>query len=171
MRCPKCGSDALAVTDSRSDSNSIRRRRECQKCQFRFTTYERIVLTMPMVIKKDARRETFDSEKIRGGIVRACEKRAVSVETIDSLVEKIEQRLVQLNVKEVPSTEIGSFVMHALKEVDQIAYVRFASVYREFSDVSQFVDTLQSLVSKSRARTTRGAKSPAKKKRAHSSRN
>ena len=145
MRCPRCTSEELSVVDSRADENTIRRRRECQKCMVRFTTFERIELAMPMVIKKDGRREPFDIGKVRAGIVRACEKRPVSVEAIDRTVEDIERKVSELCVKEISSGEVGDFVMSALKNLDKIAYVRFASVYREFSDISQFVDALQSL--------------------------
>jgi transcriptional repressor NrdR len=145
MRCPRCTSDKSAVVDSRGDDESIRRRRECQSCGFRFTTFERVELSLPMVIKKDGRREPFERQKVKAGLVRACEKRPVSVDDIDKTVENIELRISELCVKEVPSIKIGDFLMDALKGLDQIAYVRFASVYREFSDVSQFVDTLQSL--------------------------
>ncbi len=145
MRCPKCGSDHSAVIDSRGDEDAIRRRRECQECGVRFTTYERIELSLPMVIKKDDRREPFDRNKLRAGLVRACEKRPVSMAAIDTTVDAIERRVSELCLKEIPSRQIGDFLMEALKALDQIAYVRFASVDREFSDVSQFVDTLQSL--------------------------
>lgn len=145
MRCPKCDCDRSSVIDSRSDGSQIRRRRECQECNYRFSTFERIEYSLPMVIKKDDRREHFDRSKVRAGLVRACEKRPVSVESIDACVDAIERRLQALCEKEVPSRAIGDFVMEELKKLDQIAYVRFASVYREFSDVSQFVDTLQSL--------------------------
>src|SRR5262245_50505514 len=136
MRCPKCTSDTLSVIDSRGDGNSIRRRRQCGKCGFRFTTFERIELALPMVIKKDGRREPFDRAKIRGGLVRACEKRPVSIEIIDKTVEAIEHRVHELCVKEISSRQIGDFVIEPLKGIDKIAYVRFASVYREFSDVN-----------------------------------
>ena len=145
MRCPKCSSDHSSVIDSRGDEDAIRRRRECQDCGVRFTTYERIELSLPMVIKKDDRREPFDRNKLRAGLVRACEKRPVSMTAIDATVDAIERRVSELCLKEIPSRQIGDFLMEALKALDQIAYVRFASVYREFSDVSQFVDTLQSL--------------------------
>lgn len=145
MRCIKCGSEHSAVIDSRGDGDAIRRRRECQKCKFRFTTYERIELPLPMVIKKDDRREPFDRAKIRAGIIRACEKRPVSMEEIDKAIESIEQRVLESFLKEVPSLVLGDFVMETLRALDKIAYVRFASVYKEFSDVNQFVDTLESL--------------------------
>ena len=145
MRCPKCGSEELSVVDSRGDDLAIRRRRECQACQFRFTTYERIEFTLPMVVKKDGRREPYDRAKLMGGVTRACEKRPVSTEAIEQAVEGIERKISELYVKEIESREVGDFVMEALKSLDKIAYVRFASVYREFSDISQFVDTLKSL--------------------------
>lgn len=145
MRCPRCASDSLSVIDSRAEENEIRRRRECQACNFRFTTFERVELALPMVIKKDGRRENFDRAKLRAGLVRACEKRPVSVETIDATVEKIEQRILEKCLKEISSRMVGDLLMDSLKEIDKIAYVRFASVYREFSDISQFMDTLQSL--------------------------
>ena len=145
MFCPKCSSDKTSVTDSRSDGGAIRRRRECQICDYRFTTYERIELSLPMIIKKDGRREPFDREKIRGGFRRSCEKRPVSTETIDAAVETVEKRMQELCLKEVDSRVLGEAVMDELRKLDKIAYVRFASVYREFSDVAQFVDALQSL--------------------------
>jgi len=145
MFCPKCNSDKTSVTDSRSDGGAIRRRRECQECGFRFTTYERVELVLPAVIKKDGRREVFDREKIRGGLRRACEKRPVSTETIDGAVETIERKLQEMCLREVDSGVVGEAVVEELRKIDKIAYVRFASVYREFSDVSQFVDALESL--------------------------
>jgi len=145
MRCPRCGSDDLSVIDSRGEDISIRRRRECQACQFRFTTFERIELSLPMVVKKDGRREPFERNKIRGGLLRACEKTAVGMEDIERTVEAIESKIYEMSLKEIASREIGELVMEALKKLDKVAYVRFASVYREFKDVSQFVDTLQSL--------------------------
>lgn len=145
MFCPKCNSDKSSVTDSRSDGGAIRRRRECQECGYRYTTYERVELVLPAVIKKDGRREVFDREKIRGGLRRACEKRPVSTETIDAAVETIERRLQEMCLKEVDSRIVGEAVIDELRKMDKIAYVRFASVYREFSDVSQFVDALESL--------------------------
>ncbi len=154
MRCPRCSGEDSSVLDSRSDGSTIRRRRECDKCHFRFTTYERVELALPMVVKKDGRRETFDREKIRAGLVRACEKTAISMDEIERAVEGIEGRIAELCAKEIPSVDIGTFVMEYLKKADKIAYVRFASVYREFSDISQFVDMLQSLNDKSKKLTS-----------------
>jgi transcriptional repressor NrdR len=145
MFCPKCASEKTSVTDSRSDAGAIRRRRECGDCGYRFTTFERVEMVLPVVIKKDGSRANFDREKIRVGLRRACEKRPVSIETIDTAVETIEKRIHELCQKEVESRLLGELVMDELRKMDKIAYVRFASVYREFSDVSQFVDTLESL--------------------------
>jgi len=145
MRCPKCSSDNSSVIDSRGDGDAIRRRRECEDCQFRFNTYERVELAVPSVVKKDGRRELFERNKVRAGLMRACEKRPVSIEKIEETIESIERRVCELGVKEIPSREVGDMVMDALKGLDTIAYVRFASVYREFSDVKQFVDALESL--------------------------
>lgn len=145
MRCLQCSSDRSSVVDSRGDGDAIRRRRECQSCGFRFTTYERIELPLPMVVKKDGRRESFDRLKLRAGILKACEKRPVSIEHVDAMVEVVERKLHALFVKEVPSRQIGDYLMEELRKVDTIAYVRFASVYREFSDVNEFVDTLEKL--------------------------
>ncbi|MCB0317697.1 MAG: transcriptional repressor NrdR [Bdellovibrionales bacterium] len=146
MHCPKCTSEKLSVVDSRSDGDAIRRRRECQDCDFRFTTFERVELTLPLVVKKDGRRELFNRDKVRSGIMRACEKRPVSMEEIDRLVDNIEQKINNMCEKEVSGQTIGKIVMEELQSLDQIAYVRFASVYREFSDISQFVETLKNLV-------------------------
>ena len=148
MHCTKCNSERLSVVDSRSDGQSIRRRRECQDCGVRFTTFERIELSLPMVIKKDGRREPFDREKIKSGLLRACMKRPVSMETIDQTVESIEKKIAELCEKEVGSRLVGDYVMNALRELDKIAYIRFASVYREFSDVREFVDALSTLDTK-----------------------
>ena len=157
MRCTKCTSDNLSVIDSRSDGETIRRRRECQDCGVRFTTYERIELALPMVIKKDGRREPFGREKIRTGLIRACMKRPVSLETIEETVETIERRIAELCEKEISSVEIGEFVLAALKDLDKVAYIRFASVYREFSDVNQFVEALKALNEGSRRANARPA--------------
>ena len=147
MQCPFCKTDDTRVIDSRGarDSSAIRRRRVCDKCDRRFTTYERVEDLFPTVVKRDQRREAFDREKIRGGLRRACEKRPVSTETIDAAVETIERKLQEMCVREVDSRVVGEAVIDELRKMDKIAYVRFASVYREFSDVSQFVDALESL--------------------------
>lgn len=145
MRCPRCSYEDSSVIDSRSDGNTIRRRRECLSCKTRFTTYERIEYAFPMVVKKDGRREEFNREKIRAGLIRACEKTQIAIDQIDRTVEVIESRINELHVKELPSRSLGDFVMDELKNLDKVAYVRFASVYREFSDVSQFIEMLHGL--------------------------
>ncbi|MGI6681416.1 MAG: transcriptional regulator NrdR [Bdellovibrionota bacterium] len=146
MRCFKCGSEKLSVIDSRDDGGGgIRRRRLCQDCEFRFTTYEKIELTLPMVVKKDMRREVFDREKLKSGILIACRKRPISAEVIDQMIDRVENTLYEKFSKEVQSSEIGNIVMAELKEIDKVAYIRFVSVYREFSDIAQFVDELNYL--------------------------
>ncbi len=118
----------------------------CSQCDYRFTTYEKIEEIIPLIIKKDGRREPFDRNKVRAGMIRACEKRPVSVEIIDKFLDEIEIKIIEMEKKEISSLVIGELVMNALREIDQVAYVRFASVYREFSDVSQFMETLQGLL-------------------------
>ncbi|RMD88203.1 MAG: transcriptional repressor NrdR [Candidatus Dadabacteria bacterium] len=146
MKCPLCGCERSNVIDSRSSPEMIRRRRVCAECDHRFTTYERVEYVAPMIIKKDGRREEFDRNKIRAGIIKACEKRPVSMDVIDSVVAMVEAKVNQSDKKEISSLTIGEHVMHALRDIDQVAYVRFASVYREFSDISQFMETLQGLL-------------------------
>jgi transcriptional repressor NrdR len=155
MKCPRCSSEQISVIDSRSDGNAIRRRRECDGCSFRFTSFERIELALPMVVKKDGRSEPFDRVKVRAGLIRACEKTPVKIEDIDATVDEIEGRIHELCAKEIPSRQVGEYVMDALKGLDKVAYVRFASVYREFRDVSQFVDTLESLKGGARAKRSK----------------
>lgn len=149
MKCPKCESDKHSVIDSRSDGSAIRRRRECQSCQSRFSTYERIEYALPQVVKKDGSREEFSSHKIRAGLVRACEKRPVSLSAIDNLVEWLERQVQSMCLKEISSQQIGELMLEALRQVDKIAYIRFASVYREFSDVSEFQEVLHSIADES----------------------
>lgn len=161
MQCPRCNSEKLSVVDSRGDKMAIRRRRECQDCEFRFTTFERIELAMPLVIKKDGRREPFDVQKIRAGLMRACEKRPVSIEAIDETIANIEKKVSELCEKELASRKIGELIMAELNALDKIAYVRFASVYREFSDISQFVETLQTLKETERMQKRAALKPPA----------
>ncbi len=148
MKCPFCGYTESKVVDSRpaEDGEKIRRRRECLKCSRRFTTYE-VIETIPiMVIKKDKSREAFDRNKLLRGLVRACEKRPVSVELLDSMVEEIEADLQNSLQREVPSSKIGELVMEKLKSVDEVAYVRFASVYRQFGDINSFMQELKTLL-------------------------
>jgi transcriptional repressor NrdR len=152
MKCPFCGNIEDKVVDSRisSEGDSIRRRRECLKCQRRFTTYEYVEKSTLMIIKKDGRREPFDRNKILSGLLRACEKRPVSMEKIEEVVDSIERALQRTYDKEVVSSDIGEFVMKHLHELDEVAYVRFASVYRQFKDINQFLGELKDLLSKRR---------------------
>ena len=147
MKCIYCGCEESRVVDSRSteDGNAIRRRRECEGCGRRFTTYEKIDSVPLMVVKKDRRREPFDSGKLRQGIVKACEKRPVSVADIDKLTRSIEMK-AYASEQEVTSEQIGEMVMEGLKDLDEVSYVRFASVYREFRDLETFLDELNALV-------------------------
>ena len=137
MRCPYCEHDDTKVIDKRDSENFARRRRECLKCEKRFTTYERPEINL-IVIKKDDRREPFSREKLKDGIVKACEKRPVSQEAIDELVDDIEIRLRKLNSTEIPSSKIGEIVMKKLHKLDKVAYIRFASVYRSFESPKEF---------------------------------
>jgi transcriptional repressor NrdR len=148
MKCPFCQALENKVIDSRlsKDKHVIRRRRECEACERRFTTYERVEEVLPMVVKKDGGREIFDSHKVLAGIRKACEKRPVPVPAMEQIVEAIERELHESGEKEVPSSYIGERVMEALKSVDGVAYVRFASVYRSFRDVNEFLDELKHLL-------------------------
>ena len=147
MKCPYCEFDDTKVIDSRPTADrSIRRRRMCEHCGKRFTTYERVESSILMVIKKDGSRQVFDRNKVISGIARACEKRPVTMEQIEAMVEKIERGLSNMMEKEVPSNFIGQLIMDQLKEVDQVAYVRFASVYRQFTDVQTFIREIEKLI-------------------------
>jgi transcriptional repressor NrdR len=148
MRCPFCLNPNSRVIDSRPDKegSSIRRRRECEVCGKRFTSHERVEEILPMVLKKDGRREPFDRLKLVAGIKKSCEKRPVSVETIERLVDKIETRIQEGGEKEIPTSTIGEWVMSELHEIDEVAYVRFASVYRSFRDINEFMSELQDLL-------------------------
>ena len=147
MKCAYCGCTQSRVVDSRSveDGNSIRRRRECEKCGRRFTTYEKVDTIPLMVVKKDKRREPFDSEKLRQGILKACEKRPVSMSDIDELTSQVEMKAYAED-REITSAEIGEMVMEGLKELDKVSYVRFASVYRQFTDLENFIEELNKLL-------------------------
>ncbi len=148
MKCPYCGSDNTRVIDSRpvDDNTSIRRRRLCDDCAKRFTTYEKVETIPLVVIKKDNTREQFDRSKIEAGILRACHKRPVSVKEINQVVDEIETEIYNGDEKEVPSTVIGEMVMDRIRNLDAVAYVRFASVYREFKDVNTFVNELKNVL-------------------------
>ncbi len=150
MKCPYCNEDDTKVIDSRpaDDNCSIRRRRQCERCGKRFTTYEKLE-TMPlMVIKKDNSRETYDRSKIESGVIRSCHKRPVSTQEINSMIDDIENRIFNMEEKEVATSVIGERVMESLKDLDEVAYVRFASVYREFKDVNTFMEELSKLLKK-----------------------
>ncbi len=148
MKCPFCGDIDSKVVDSRptEESNSIRRRRECLKCTKRFTTYETIESLPLLVIKKDGTRQTFNRAKLLNSLVRACDKRSVTLGQLEELVTDIEQQLLNSLDREVPSSKLGDLVMERLREIDEVAYVRFASVYRQFTDVSTFLDEVNKLL-------------------------
>lgn len=152
MKCPFCGFADTKVIDSRlgKEGNNIRRRRECFDCERRFTTYERIEETLPLVVKKDGRREAFDRQKIIAGMQRACEKRPVSIATIEKMVDRLELSLQESGEKEIESSRIGEAVMEALHDLDEVAYVRFASVYRQFKDINEFMSELKDLLARER---------------------
>jgi transcriptional repressor NrdR len=148
MKCPFCENADTKVIDSRptEEGQAVRRRRECDKCNKRFTTYEKIEQMLLMVVKKDGRRETFDRDKILGGIVKACEKRPVPMAEIEKVVEEIERGLNNMMEKEIESNFIGELIMEHLKKTDEVAYVRFASVYRQFTDANTFVAEIEKLL-------------------------
>jgi transcriptional repressor NrdR len=157
MRCPFCTHQEDKVVDSRSSREGIviRRRRECLGCQRRYTTYERVEEVFPLVVKKDGRREPFDRTKILQGLKKACEKRPVGLSVIEEVVDRVEKKMLEMGEPEIPSRVIGEEVMTQLHGVDQVAYVRFASVYREFKDVTQFMDELTGLLKDNRRRDAR----------------
>ena len=148
MRCPFCGYDNTRVIDSRpaEENNSIRRRRVCDECGKRFTTYEKVETIPLIVIKKDDNRETYDRAKIERGVLRACHKRPISAEQITKLVDEVETEIFNREEREVPSSFIGELMMNKLKDLDAVAYVRFASVYREFKDINTFMDELKKVL-------------------------
>jgi transcriptional repressor NrdR len=147
MKCPFCENQEDKVIDSRvsKEGNAIRRRRECLKCGKRFTSYERVEDVAPMVIKKDSRREPFNADKIRSGLLIACKKRPIETDKIDEIVDSIEKKLIGLGEKEIPSSVIGEEIMACLRDLDKVAYVRFASVYRQFKDINELMDEVKTL--------------------------
>ncbi len=165
MKCPFCGHLEDKVVDSREakDGDSIRRRRECLGCGKRFTSYERIDEIPYMVVKKDGKREAFDRNKIMAGLLRACEKRPISANQLESIVDSVEQYVQESNERERPTNELGKIIMTRLKELDKVAYVRFASVYLEFEDVSEFMTELKYLVRSRDKSTTKKKVKKAKK--------
>ncbi len=160
MRCPYCGDNNDRVVDSRDSrqGEAIRRRRECLGCQRRYTSYERVEDVPAMVVKKDGRREMFDRNKLLGGLLRACEKRSVSPRTLEQIVDEIEAMVAGAADRELPTEEIGTAVMYRLKDLDKVAYVRFASVYRQFEDVAEFLDELRALMGPGTVRPREGGR-------------
>lgn len=150
MRCPFCGHENTRVIDSRpaEENNSIRRRRACDECGKRFTTYEKVETIPLIIIKKDNNRETYDRSKIEAGVLRACHKRPISASQITDLINDVETEIFNMEEKEIPSQVIGELVMNKLKNLEAVAYVRFASVYREFKDINTFMDELKSVLNK-----------------------
>jgi len=148
MKCPFCSCIDTRVVDSRlgKEGNSIRRRRECSECNRRFTTYERVEDILPLVVKKDGRREPFDRQKIISGMQRACEKRPVSIATIEKIVDQMEMEFQESPEREIPASRVGEAVMKALHDLDEVAYVRFASVYRQFKDINEFMQELKDIL-------------------------
>lgn len=150
MKCPFCSNNDTRVIDSRpaEDNNSIRRRRACDECGKRFTTYEKVETIPLIIIKKDKNRETYDRAKLEGGLLRACHKRPITAAQISKLVDDVETDIFSMEEKEIESRVIGELVMNKMKDIDPVAYVRFASVYREFKDVNTFMDELKTVLSK-----------------------
>lgn len=151
MKCPFCGGNESRVKDSRDVGDAIHRRRECEQCKGRFSTYERVEKTQLMVIKRDQRREPFDRQKLFIGISKACEKRPLSVNDIENAVEEIEQEVYRQGKQEVPGSVIGELVMDHLRKMDKIAYIRFASVYRSFGDVETMFEEIQNLLNREKS--------------------
>lgn len=166
MKCPFCHETENRVIDSRlsKDSNMIRRRRECSKCARRFTTYERVEEMMPLVVKKDGRRETYERIKIINGLKRACEKRPVSINTIEAIADRIERNLQERGEKEILSSVIGEATMRELHDTDEVAYVRFASVYRSFKDINEFMVELEELLKERKEITAARVSAPRQKR-------
>ncbi len=148
MRCPYCNNIDSMVVDSRSskDGEAIRRRRECKSCERRYTTYERIEEVAQMVVKKDGSRETFDRWKIKSGILKAIEKRPVTLDQVDAIIDEVERKLFATSEHEVTTSQLGEEVMDKLKTIDEVAYVRFASVYRQFKDINEFMEELKGML-------------------------
>ncbi len=152
MRCPFCGHEEDKVVDSRGtkEGEAIRRRRECLKCARRYTTYEQIEQSMPLIKKKDGRWEPFDRNKLMSGLLKACQKRPVNQTSLDSIADEIEKECFNRNGREISSEDIGALVMQRLHDLDEVAYVRFASVYRQFKDVTQFMEEVQQLLKRNK---------------------
>jgi transcriptional repressor NrdR len=157
MKCPYCGHEEDKVVDSRSskEGQAVRRRRECLKCEKRYTTYEYIETVPLTIIKNDQRREPYDRQKLMGGILSACNKRHISTDKIEAVVDRIENQIQKLSKTEIPSKEIGGLVMNELYQLDDVAYVRFASVYRKFKDKGEFITEVKELAAKNDTQHTR----------------
>ncbi|NOX71424.1 MAG: transcriptional repressor NrdR [Candidatus Micrarchaeota archaeon] len=155
MKCPFCGSSETKVVDKRdsSDFKTIRRRRECIKCKKRFTTYERVEMNLPTVVKKDGRRERFDIEKVRMAIIKPCEKLPISREIIEKIVNDVENEIMRMEKNEIESRKIGNIIMKRLKKIDNVAYIRFACVYRQFEDIDSFEKELEKLKTRIRRKS------------------
>lgn len=151
MKCPACQYNGTRVVDSRpaEENRSIRRRRECERCAFRFTTFEKVEETPLVIVKKDGSREEFSGKKVLRGLIRACEKRSVPLEELEKIVFSIEKELRSTGISEIPSEDVGEMVMERLADVDEVAYVRFASVYRQYKDISVFIEELKNLQTRS----------------------
>ncbi|WP_088068547.1 transcriptional regulator NrdR [Gottfriedia luciferensis] len=154
MRCPTCNFNGTRVLDSRpvDEGRSIRRRRECEECQHRFTTFERVEDNPILVVKKEGAREEFSKDKMLRGLIKACEKRPVSLSQLEEIISSIERELKNSGTSEVPSEVLGEMVMEHLSKIDEVAYVRFASVYRQFKDINVFIDELKDLINKERGK-------------------
>ncbi len=150
MRCPNCSHNGTRVLDSRpvDEGRSIRRRRECESCLYRFTTFERVEETPLIVVKKEGTREQFSKEKMLRGLIKACEKRPVSLKQLEDVTQHVERELRNIGVSEVESDKVGEMVMEALRDIDEVAYVRFASVYRQFKDLNVFIEELKDILQK-----------------------
>ena len=148
MKCPFCGSDDSHVIDTRSSGERIRRRRECGACKKRFTTYERVVLSNPMIVKRDGRREEFDPDKLAHGVRKACAKRPVSMEDLEKLVDQVESEVQRMGKAEIPSRVVGDMVMDRLKELDELAYILFASVYLPLTDLESMKEEVDRLLAR-----------------------
>lgn len=162
MKCPYCGDENTQVVDTREneDGDTVRRRRRCMSCDKRFTTYERVELQLPLVVKKNGSRTDYDRDKLKASMMLALRKRPVTTESVDGALDRIEERLVSLGEREVPTDRVGELVMRELKKLDKVAYIRFASVYRNFEDVQEFSDAILE-VKRPRTTTTRKPRSPA----------
>lgn len=150
MKCPFCFNEDDRVIDSRTskDAKSVRRKRQCNICGKRFTTVETIILSSPLIIKKDGRREAFDRQKLIGGLIKACEKRPIPLEKIEEIVQSVEKWVEESNLNEIQSVEVGKFILNKLKDIDAISYVRFASVYLSFKDIHELYETVSELIEK-----------------------